>query len=36
MEKKHTIEYLASEIWCFICDVVGFCEHIIEKVGLQI
>jgi len=27
---------LASEIWCLICDVVGFCEHIIEKVGLQI
>jgi hypothetical protein len=36
MEKKYTIEYLASEIWCLICDVVCFCEHIIEKVGLQI
>jgi hypothetical protein len=36
MEKKHTIEYLASEICFLICSVVDFCEHIIEKVGLQI
>ena len=36
MGKKHAIKFLVSEIWYLICDVVGFCEHIIEKVGLQI
>jgi hypothetical protein len=36
MEKKQAIEYLASEIWCLICDVVGFCEHIFKYVGLHI
>jgi hypothetical protein len=33
MEKKQTIEFIASEIWCLICDIVGFCEHLVKKVG---
>ena len=36
MEKKQTIEFIASEILCLICDIVGFCEHLVEKVGFQI
>jgi hypothetical protein len=34
METKQTIQYLASEIWCAICDIIGFCEHYFEKIGV--
>jgi|TARA_B100000959_G_scaffold241342_1_gene263156 hypothetical protein len=33
MKTNETIKYIASEVWCAICDIVGFCEHLINKMG---